>query len=162
MKIYTFDASENTRVEILWSLRPKNRDKLFDKFITETNYTEVDSIQNCQVAIYPKRVFNPETLAFDSSVFDAAREAEKYNKPLIIDATSDSDILLDIPTANILRCGLYRSLKKSFETECPFWSNYRTKKSLDSLGIPLKRQKPAVGRVSARKKCPLCALPEAC
>jgi hypothetical protein len=107
MKIYTFDASENTRVEILWSLRPKNRDKLFDKFITETNYTEVDSIQNCQVAIYPKRVFNPETLAFDSSVFDAAREAEKYNKPLIIDATSDSDILLDIPTANILRCGLY-------------------------------------------------------
>ena len=97
------------------------------------------------MAIYSKKAFNPETLVFDSSVYDAALKAQKYGVPLIIDATSDSDVFLDIPTANILRCGLYRSLQKSFETECPYWSNYRTKKGLDSLNISSKRQKPAVG-----------------
>lgn len=145
MKIYTFKASDNTRVELLWSLRPKNRDKMFEKFITQTHYTEVDSIQKCQLAIYPRKAFNPETLAFDNSVFDAAEEAEKYGKPLVIDGTSDSDVFLDIPKARILRCGLYKSLKKTFETECPFWSNYRTKISLDNLDILSKRKKPAVG-----------------
>jgi hypothetical protein len=145
MKIYTFNAPHNTRVEILWSLRPKNRDQMFHQFITESNYTEVDSIQNCQVAIYPQKAFDPETLELDSSVFNAAIEAEKYHKPLIIDATSDSDVFLDIPTAHILRCGLYKSLKKAFEIECPFWSNYRTKTSLDSLDILPKGKKPAIG-----------------
>jgi hypothetical protein len=145
MKIYTFNAPENTRVEILWSLRPQNRDQMFQQFITEADYTEVDSIQNCQVAIYPQKAFNPETLEFDNSVVDAVTEAEKYHKPLIIDATSDSDVYLDFPTANILRCGLYKSLKKTFETECPFWSNYRTKQGLDSLKILPKGKKPVVG-----------------
>ncbi|WP_019509284.1 hypothetical protein [Pleurocapsa sp. PCC 7319] len=145
MKIYTFNAPDNTRVELLWSLRPKNRDKIFDKFITQTNYTEVNSIQNCHIAIYPQKAFNPETLVFDNSVFDAAMEADKYNRPLVIDGTSDSDVLLDIPTASILRCGLYKSLKKTFETECPFWSNYRTKIRLDTLKILPKGKKPAVG-----------------
>jgi hypothetical protein len=145
MKIYTFNALDNTRVEILWSLRPQNRDQIFHQFITESNYTEVSSIQNCQVAIYPQKAFDPETLELDSSVFDAATEAEKYHKPLIIDAASDSDVFLDIPTAHILRSGLYKSLKKIFETECPFWSNYRTKNSLDSLDILPKGKKPAIG-----------------
>ncbi|WP_036477062.1 hypothetical protein [Myxosarcina sp. GI1] len=145
MKIYTFNAAENTRVEILWSLRPKNRDKIFEEFITKNNWTEVSSIQNCQVAIYPYKVFNPETLAFDASVFDAAEEAVKYNKPLVIDATSDSDVFLDISTANILRSGLYKSLKKTLETECPYWSDGKTKDKLESLDIGFKSSKPAVG-----------------
>ena len=144
MKIFTLNASEDTRVEILWSLRPKNRDQIFAKYIAENNYTEVNSIQDCQVAIYPRKAFHPETLAFDSSAYDAAYEAEKYQKPLIIDATCDSDVFLDIPTAKILRCGLYKSLQQTFETECPFWSNFRTKSSLDLLKILPKQKKPAI------------------
>lgn len=145
MKIYTFNATENTRVEMLWSLRPKHRDNIFSQFITENRYTEVDSIQDCDVAIYPHKAFTPETLAFDRSVYQAAQEAQTHRKPLIIDATSDSDVLLDIPWANILRNGLYKSLKKSFETECPYWSNDRTKRGLDSLNIPPKGKKPVIG-----------------
>lgn len=145
MKIYTFNAPDDTRVEILWSLRPKNRDKIFQQFITQANYIEVDSIEKCQVAIYPNRAFNPETLGLNDSVYDAAVLATKFCKPLIIDATSDSDVFLDLPTANILRCGLYKSLKRGFETECPFWSNYRTKDSLDKLTILPKSSKPAIG-----------------
>lgn len=145
MKIYTFNAPDDTRVEILSSLRPKNKDRIFQNFIDETDYTEVNSIQECDVAIYPNRVFNPETLVFDNLVFGAAEKANKYNKLLILDATSDSDKFLNIPTANILRCGLYRSLKKPFEIECPFWSNYRTKIGLDSLEILPKSKKPRVG-----------------
>lgn len=145
MKIYTFNAPKNTRVEILSSLRPQNKDKIFQSFIVETDYIEVNSIQECDVAIYPNRVFNPETLDFDDLVFDAAEKANRHNKFLIIDATSDSDKFLNIPTANILRCGLYKSLKKSFEIECPFWSNYRTKKGLDSLEVLSKELKPKVG-----------------
>ncbi len=144
MKIFTFNAANDTRVEILWSLRPKNRDNIFSQYITENKYTEVNSIQDCQVAIYPKKAFNPESLAFDSFVYDAVEEAEKYQKPLIIDATCDSDVFLDIPTARILRCGLYKSLQQSFETECPFWSNFRTKNSLDLLKIFPKQKKPAI------------------
>ncbi|PSB09989.1 hypothetical protein C7B62_11245 [Pleurocapsa sp. CCALA 161] len=145
MKIYTFNAAEDTRVEMLWSLRSQNRDKIFSQFIAENRYTEVDSIQDCDVAIYPNKAFTPETLAFDSSVYQAAQSAQTYRKPLIIDATSDSDVLLDIPWANILRNGLYKSLKKSFETECPYWSNERTKRGLDSLDISPKGKKPVIG-----------------
>ncbi|MGF1589622.1 MAG: hypothetical protein ACFCU7_10320 [Pleurocapsa sp.] len=144
MKIFTFNAANDTRVEILWSLRSKNRDKIFAKYIAENKYTEVNSIQDCQVAIYPKKAFNPETLAFDPSVYDAVEEAEKYQKPLIIDATCDSDVFLDMPTARILRCGLYKSLQQKFETESPFWSNFRTKSSLDLLKIFPKQPKPAI------------------
>ncbi|BAZ46271.1 hypothetical protein NIES4102_33010 [Chondrocystis sp. NIES-4102] len=145
MKIYTFNAPDDTRVEILWSLRSKNRDKIFQQFITQANYKEVDSIEKCQIAIYPYKAFNPETLELNDSIYDAAVLATRFCKPLIIDATSDSDVFLDLPTANILRCGLYKSLKKSFETECPFWSNYRTKDNLDNLTILPKRLKPAIG-----------------
>lgn len=145
MKIYTFGASDATRVEILWSLRPHERDLMFAKYIDRANYVEVDSIKDCQVAIYPQRVFNPETLEFDPGVYNAAEIARKHNKPLIIDATSDSDTHLNIPSAHILRCGLYKSLQQPFETECPFWSNYRSKAKLDALEISPKPQKPAVG-----------------
>lgn len=146
MKVYTFDALDSTRVEILWSLRPKTRDRIFEKFIHQSNYTEVNFIQECEIAIYPYRVFQPETLEFDYHVYEAAELAQKYNKPLILDATSDSDVFLNIPTAHILRCGLYKSLKKPFETESPFWSNYRTKSALDSLEInSTKASKPTIG-----------------
>jgi hypothetical protein len=145
MKIYTFNAPEDTRVEMLWSLRSKHRDNIFSQFIAENRYIEVDSIQDCDIAIYPNKAFTPETLAFDSSVFQAAKEAEIHHKPLIIDATSDSDVSLDIPLANILRNGLYKSLKKPFETECPYWSNDRTKRGLDSLKIATKGKKPVIG-----------------
>lgn len=146
MKVYTFNAPDDSRVEILSSLRPANKDRIFNKFIREASYTEVDSIQNCHLAIYPHKVFHPETLEFDRGVFDAAIAAERYQKPIIIDATSDSDTFLDIPTAHILRYGLYKSQKKAFETECPFWSNYRTKNGLNFLKIDsTKGKKPAVG-----------------
>lgn len=91
MKIYTYNAPQNTRVEILWSLRSKNRDKIFKRFINQALYIEVDSIEECELAIYPQKVYQPETLAFDNSIFTAAKKAERHNKPLIIDATSDSD-----------------------------------------------------------------------
>lgn len=145
MKVFTFNAPEDTRVEVLWALRPKNRDRMFARFIAENKLLEVDSIQDCQLAIYPYKAFNPETLIFNEAVYDAAFEAEKYGKKLIIDAASDSDVFLDIPTANILRCGLYKSLQRSFEIECPFWSNFRTKQSLDSLTINDKVSRPKIG-----------------
>ena len=144
MKIYTFNAPQNTQVEFLWSLRSKNRDKMFEKFITQTHFTEVNSIEICDLAIYPQKAFDPKTLAFNDSIYKAAKLATKHNKPLVIDATSDSDVFLNIPDANILRCGLYKSTKKDFETECPFWSNYRTKNKLDLLDIVSKNKKPAV------------------
>lgn len=145
MKIFTFNATEDTRVEILWSLKSLNRDEMFSRFITENFYLEVEAIADCDLAIYPHKAFTPETLAFDNSVFPAAKLAEAHSKPLIIDATSDSDVLLDIPSANILRCGLYKSLQKPFETECPYWSNDRTKRGLDALKINPKGKKPVVG-----------------
>ena len=145
MKIFAFDAKEDTRVEILWSLKSRNRDKIFAKFIANYHCVEVDSIQDCDLAVYPHKAFIPETLAFDAGVYSAARLAEAHGKPIIIDAASDSDVLLDIPSANILRCGLYNSLKKPFETECPYWSNDRTKRGLDALNISSKGEKPVVG-----------------
>ena len=146
MKVYTFNAPETTRVEILSSLRPQNQDPIFTDFINQARYTEVDSIQDCQIAIYPYRAFQPETLEPDLRVYDAASTAERFGKPLIIDATCDSDVALNIPSAYILRCGLYQSLQQPFETESPFWSNYRTKKALDALTIKMaKGKKPVVG-----------------
>ena len=145
MNIYTFGASDDTRVEILWSLRPNNRDPMFAKYIKEANHIETDLIESCDVAIYPYRAFDPETLELDRGIYDAVEIARKYHKPLIIDATSDSDVAIDIPDAHILRCGLYRSLQHSFETECPFWSNYRSKVNLDALAISPKPNKPTVG-----------------
>ena len=145
MKVFTFNAPEDTRVEVLWALRPKNKDRMFARLITEIELLEVDSIQDCQLAIFPYKAFNPETLILDEAVYNAAFEAKKYGKKLIIDATSDSNVFLDIPTANILRCGLYKSLQRSFEIECPFWSNFRTKQSLDSLTINDKGSRPKIG-----------------
>ncbi|MCC0175951.1 hypothetical protein I4641_03015 [Waterburya agarophytonicola K14] len=145
MKIYTFGALGTTRVEILWSLRPKDRDPIFTPYIDGANHIEVDSIQDCEIAIYPRRVFHPETLEFDDRVYDAATKAKRYNKPLIVDGTSDSDVFLNLPNTHILRCGLYKSLQQPFETECPFWSNYRTKNKLDALKISSKPKKPTIG-----------------
>ena len=145
MKIFAFNAPVDTRVETLWSLRSQNRDRIFAKFIANHPYTEVDSIRDCDLAIYPSKAFTPETLVFDNSVFYAAQLARTHHKPLIIDGTSDSDVSLDIPSANILRCGLYKSLQQSFETECPYWSNDRTKQGLDKLTINSKGRKPVVG-----------------
>jgi len=146
MKIYTFNAPDTTRVEILSPLKPKNKDRIFDKFIEENDYTEVASLLNCDLAIYPRRVFQPETLEFDSGVYEAVVAAQQYGKPIIIDATSDSDVFLNLPTAHILRCGLYKSLQQTFETECPFWSNYRTKNILDFMTVNQnKGNKPVVG-----------------
>lgn len=145
MKIYTFKAPTDTRVEILWSLRNQNRDKIFNNFVQKTSWQEVDRIQNCDVAIYPHKAFNPETLCLNNSIYGAVVQAEKYYKPLVLDATCDSDAFLNIPTARILRCGLYKSLKKSFETECPFWSNHRTKKNLENLSVKSKQSKPIIG-----------------
>lgn len=145
MKIYTFGASNDTRVEILYSLKQDNRDPIFAQYIEQADHEEVDSIEDCQVAIYPRRVFHPETLEFDNGVYDAALTARQHNKPLIIDATSDSDIFIDIPNAHILRCGLYKTLQQPFETECPFWSNNRSKVRLDALEISAKPERPAIG-----------------
>jgi hypothetical protein len=145
MKIYTFNAPIDTKVELLWSLRPTNRDLAFEKFISETYWTEVDSLANCDLAIFPKKAFNPETLAFDNSVFEAVKEAESYGKPLVIDATCDSDVLLEIPDATILRFGLYQSLKQNYEHERPYWTNHKTKTELESLAIHPRHQKPSVG-----------------
>lgn len=145
MKIFTFNATEDTRVELLWSLKPNNRDKIYRTFIAENHYLEVDSIRDCDVAIYPQKAFVPETLAFESSIYQAASLAAAADRPLIIDATSDSDVYLDIPSANILRCGLYRSLKQQFETECPYWSNDRTSRGLDTLSVEGRGEKPVVG-----------------
>jgi len=145
MKIFAFNTTEDTRVEILWSLKSQNRDAIFAKFIADCRYTETNSLQNCDLAIYPHKAFTPETLSFNRDVFSAAEFAQAKGKPIIIDATSDSDVLLDIPSANILRCGLYKSLKKPFETECPYWSNDRTKQRLDKLAIRPKGSKPVVG-----------------
>ena len=145
IKVYTFNADENTRVKLLWALRPHNKDKLFDSFIKDAAFIEVDTIQDCDFAIYPQRAFDPETLSFNSTIWDGVAKAKKYAKPLIIDATSDSDEFLDIPGAIILRCGLYRSLQQPFEIECPFWSNYRTSSNLKSLAILPKGSKPRVG-----------------
>lgn len=145
VKIYTFNAPIDTKVELLWSLRATNRDLAFDKFIAQTHWTEVDALSNCDVAIFPKKVFNPETLAFECSVFEAVKEAENYGKRLIIDATCDSDEPLEIPGATILRFGLYQSLKQNYEYERPYWTNQKTKSQLESLPIHPRSQKPSVG-----------------
>ena len=145
MKIYTFNAPSDTRVELLWALTKNSKDPIFEKFVAQGNYKEVNSIRDCDLAVYPYKVFNPETLAFDSSIYNAVDTAEQYSKPLVLDATSDSDVYLNIPTAKILRCGLYKSLQQTFEIECPFWSNYRTKQGLDALKIKPKGSQPKVG-----------------
>lgn len=145
MKIYTFNAPIDTKVQLLWSLRATHRDLAFNNFIAQTNWTEVNTLSTCDVAIFPKKAFNPETLAFERSVFEAVKEANNYGKQLIIDATCDSDKPLEIPEATILRFGLYHSLKQNYEHECPYWTNQKTKAQLESLPIHPRSQKPSVG-----------------
>jgi hypothetical protein len=145
MKIYTFNAASDTPVELLWPFRPDSRNKAFERLIAENRWTEVPSIKECDIAIYPKKAFNPESLAFDRSVLTAVEEAEACGKPLVIDATCDSDQPLDIATASILRFGLYKSKKQPFETERPYWINWKDKQDLESLEIRPRAQKPAVG-----------------
>lgn len=145
VKIYTFNAPIDTKVELLWPLRSINRDLAFEKLIAQTHWTEVDSLSNCDVAIFHKKAFDPENLAFEESVFEAVKEANNYGKPLIIDATCDSDEPLEIPGTTILRFGLYQSLKQNYEHECPYWINHKTKAKLESLPIHPRSPKPSVG-----------------
>jgi hypothetical protein len=86
MKIYTFNAPSKTPIEFLWPLRPNDRGKSFEKLISETRWIEVDDLKDCDLAIYPRKAFHPESLVLDRSVWAAAKEAEMAENSLIIDA----------------------------------------------------------------------------
>lgn len=144
MKIYTFGANYNTPVELLYSLRPENRDSVFQQFIDQNLWQEVPKITECDVAIFPHKAFDPETLQRNDKCFLAAQEAKAYGKPVIIDASSDSDAPLDLPSAQVLRFGLYKTLQKPYETERPYWFSQNTYQNLFSLPIYSPRQ-PVVG-----------------
>jgi hypothetical protein len=144
MKVYTFNASKKTSVELLYPLRPINRRPEFSQFITESKWQEVPNIKDCDIAIFPNKVFDPEDYTFDSSVIDASQLAKSFNKPIIIDATCDSDKVLDISNANILRFGLYKTLRCKNEFERPYWTNKKQKDELESLPIHTYFSKPSV------------------
>lgn len=135
MKVYTFGASYNTPVELLYSLRPENRDSVFQQFIDHNPWQEVSKITDCDIAIFPHKAFDPETLRLNNKCFMAAQEAKAYNKPIIIDAASDSDAPLVISTAHILRLGLYQSLQQPYETERPYWISQKNQDYLIPLPI---------------------------
>jgi hypothetical protein len=145
MKVFTFNAPSNSSVEFLWPLRSTGRNAAFHPFINNSNWTEVKSIKECDLAIFPRKVFDPRSLMFDKTVFRAADEVAAYGKPLIIDATCDSDVPLEIPTANILRFGLYKSLMQPYEIERPYWTGKRRQGELEALPIRPRTQKPIVG-----------------
>ena len=145
MRVYTFGADYNTPVELLYSLRPENRDSVFQQFIDQNPWQEVHKITDCDVAIFPHKAFDPETLQRNDKCFLAAQEAKAYNKPIIIDAASDCDAPLNIPTANILRLGLYQSLQQPYETERPYWISQKNQDYLVPLPINKRRDKPVIG-----------------
>lgn len=145
MKVFTFAAPASTPVEFLYPLRSGDCDPSFQPLIEHANWQEVDSIQDCDIAIFPRKAFEPRTLKFDPTVFRAAELAAAAGKPIIIDATSDSDVPLDIPTATVLRFGLYRSLVKHFEIERPYWTEQKRKEELEVLPIRPRSSKPIVG-----------------
>ena len=62
MKVYTFNADRNTPVELLYSLRSQGRDSFFQQFIDRSPWQEVKKIQDCDVAIFPHKAFQPESL----------------------------------------------------------------------------------------------------
>ena len=144
MKVYTFGADYNTRVELLYSLRPKNRDIVFQQFIDQNPWQEVHRITDCDVAIFPHKAFHPETLERNDKCFLAAHEAKAYNKPIIIDAASDCDAPLEISTANILRFGLFQSLQQPYETERPYWISQTNQDYLIPLPINKRGKKPVI------------------
>lgn len=145
MKVYTFGANSNTPVELLYSLRPENRDSVFQQFIDQNPWQEVHKITECDVAIFPHKAFDPETLRLNDKCFLAAQEAKAYNKPIIIDAAADADAPLVIPTANILRLGLYQSLQQPYETERPYWISQKNQDYLVPLPINRRGSKPMIG-----------------
>lgn len=145
MKVFTFDAPSDSSVEFLWPLRSNNRNAAFHPFINSSKWTEVKSIKDCDLAIFPKKAFDPRTLAFDKAVFQAAEEVAAYGKPLIIDATCDSDAPLEIATANILRFGLYKSLTQPYEIERPYWTDKERQSELEALPIRPRAHKPIIG-----------------
>jgi hypothetical protein len=156
MKIYTFGAASDTPVELLYSLRPENRDRVFQQFIDQNPLQEVHKITDCDMAIFPQKAFDPETLQLNNNCFFAAQEARYHNKPIIIDAASDGDAPLKIPTASILRLGLYRSLKKPYETERPYWVSQKNQDYLVPLPIHKRETKPTIGfcgTVGSEGKC---------
>jgi hypothetical protein len=144
MKIYTFNASEQTPVELLYPLRSANRRPEFSQLISESKWEEVANIKNCDLAIFPNKVFAPDDYKFDSSVIDAAQIAKSFNKPILVDATCDSDKFLEISNATILRFGLYRTLKRKNELERPFWTNQKQKDELEALPLDTHFRKPSV------------------
>jgi len=144
MKVYTFDADSQTPVEMLYSLRPENRDPVFHQFIDRNPWEEVKEISDCDLAIFPHKAFNPANLQRNDQCFIAVQTAKAYNKPIIIDATSDSDALLDLPSSQVLRFGLYRTLQQPYETERPYWLDNNTYQNLLSLPIN-SAPRPVVG-----------------
>ncbi|MFB2839735.1 hypothetical protein [Floridanema evergladense] len=145
MKIYTFNAPEKTPVEFLYPLRPANRNPEFSQLIAQSAWEEVTNIKDCDIAIFPNKVFDPGDFTFDSSVFDAVRLAESFDKPIIIDATCDYDKPLIIPHASILRFGLFKTLKLENEFERPYWTKQKQKEELESLPVDTYSSKPSVG-----------------
>ena len=144
MKVYTFNANHDTPVELLYSLRSLHRNSFFQRFIDQNPFQEVNKITECDTAIFPQKAFHPETLKYNDRCFLALQEAKAHNKPLIIDGTCDCDAPLDLPSANILRFGLYHTLQKPHETERPYWFENDTYQSLSSLPI-IPVDKPIVG-----------------
>jgi len=144
MKVYTFGADQKTPVELLYSLCSEHRDAFFQQFIDRHPWQEVKKIQDCDVAIFPQKAFDPENLQRNDLCFAAVQTAKAYNKPLIIDATSDADTPLDLASAHVLRFGIYRSLHKPYETERPYWFSQNTYQDLSSLPIR-PPQHPLVG-----------------
>jgi hypothetical protein len=144
MKVYTFNADRNTSVELLYSLRSEGRDSFFQQFIDRSSWQEVKKIQDCDVAIFPHKAFHPESLQRNDLCFAAVQTAKAYNKPIIVDAASDSDVPLDLPSAQVLRFGIYRTLQKPYETERPYWFPHYTYQALSSLPIHPPQQ-PIVG-----------------
>ncbi len=144
MKVYTFNASQATPVELLYPLRSAHRDPFFQPFISHAAWHEVEKIQDCDVAIFPEKAFNPESLRRNDLCFAAVQTAKAYGKPIIVDATSDADAPLDLPSAQVLRFGLYRTLQNAYETERPYWFSQDTYQHLVTLPIHPSRQ-PVVG-----------------
>jgi hypothetical protein len=145
MRIYTFDAPKKISVELLYPLRPANSSEEFSQFVAESEWTEVTNIKDCDIAIFPRKVFDPLDFTFDSSVFEAVRLAASVDKPILIDATCDFDKPLIIPHASILRFGLFKTLKRQQEFERPYWTKQSQKNELEALPIHNYSSKPSVG-----------------
>lgn len=144
MKVYTFGAAQDTPVEFLYSLRSEHRDPVFQQFIDRHPWQETKKITDCDIAIFPYKAFNPENLQRNDNCFMAVQTAKAYNKPILIDATSDCDASLELPSAQVLRFGLYRTLQQPYETERPYWFPKHTYEDLLSLPITPVNQ-PIVG-----------------